>query len=98
MVFIIQGRKYDTEKMEFISSVEKWYEFNSSFLSSFFEAGVGRTYKCDLYKSKKGNWMLTHEADSRIVAEAISEKEAKNLLIQNNPNKYEELFEEIPEA
>lgn len=77
MVFIIHDMKYDTEKMEHISDVKKWYSFNSS----FFGKEVGRTYSCQLWKSKKGNWLLTHEIDyEEKVGEAIKENEAKVLL------------------
>lgn len=41
---------------------------------------------------------MTHEADYRNKGEAIEEDEAKRLLMQYAPDKYEELFEEIPEA
>jgi hypothetical protein len=51
-----------------------------------------------LWKSKKGKWLLTHGVDYTNKGEAIEEDEAKQLLMQYAPDKYEELFEEIPEA
>ena len=49
-------------------------------------------------RSKKGNWLLTHECDYTAIGEAISENEAKELLLKYAPDEYEELFEKIPEA
>lgn len=99
MIFIINGMKYDTEKMELITDVMKWYSFNNTFVNNFFGKEVGKVYKCHLWKSKNGNWLLTHERDyGEKEGEAIEEEEAKNLLLKHEPSKYEELFEEIPEA
>lgn len=97
MMFVINGMKYDTEKMELITDVKKWYRIN--YIFTFFGKEVGKVYKCHLWKSKKGNWLLTHERDDgEKEGEAIEEEEAKNLLLRYEPSKYEELFEEIPEA
>lgn len=98
MIFIIKGLKYDTVKMKLISTVKKWYSYNNTLLEEMFGREVGRTYVCQLWKSKKGNWLLTHENDYKVVGEAINEREAKELLMKYNPDKYEEVFEEIPEA
>ena len=99
MRFIINGMIYDTEKMELITDVMKWYSFNNIFANNLFGKEVGKVYKCHLWKSKKGNWLLTHERDyGEKRGEAIEEEEAKKLLLRYEPSKYEELFEEIPEA
>ena len=79
MRFVINGLKYDTENMEKVANVKKWYESRSQL--------------------KKGNWLLTHTEDyATKVGEAITEEEAKSLLMRYAPDDYEKRFEEIPEA
>lgn len=72
MKFVIQGLKYDTDKMKKIANVKKWYETNSP-----------------LVKAIYGN---------RKVGNAITEEEAKSLLMRYTPDIYETEFEKIPEA
>lgn len=99
MIFIIKGMKYDTDKMEKVADVKKWYKEDNLFLRALYgNQEVGRYYKCELRRSKKGNWLLTHECDYTSIGEAISENEAKELLLKYAPDEYEELFEKIPEA
>lgn len=100
MIFIIHSKKYDTDKMEKIADVKKWYRVESVILSSMFgEKQLGRVYDCELWKSQKGNWLITREEDySKHIGEAISESEAKELLMRHALNKYEQLFGEIEEA
>ena len=84
MVFVIQGMKYDTEKMRKVATVKKWYR-EDTFLNRAMFPGqeVGRTHECELWKSEKGNWLLTHEMDySKSMGEAITEEEAKELLMR----------------
>lgn len=84
MQFIIQGMKYDTEKMRKIATVKKWYR-EDTFLNRAMFPGqeVGRTHECELWKSEKGNWLLTHEMDyGKSMGEAIKEEEAKELLMR----------------
>lgn len=59
---------------------------------------VGRTYPCELWKSAKGNWLLTHEEDYSTYGEAIQEEEAKSLLMRHATDIYEKMFGELPEA
>ena len=98
MRFIINGLKYETDKMEEIATVKKWYRSTNAFVNAICGKDSGQVYICTLWKSKKGKWLLTHEADYTKKGEAIEEDEAKQLLMQYAPDKYEELFEEIPEA
>lgn len=99
MIFIIKGMKYDTDKMEKVANVKKWYRVYNLFSYALYgKQEVGRYYKCELWRSKKGNWLLTHECDYTEIGEAISESEAKELLLSYAPDEYEELFEKIPEA
>lgn len=100
MIFIINNKKYDTDKMIKIADVEKFYSLNSWVLDrAFGRKGVGRDYKCELWKSDKNNWLITHERDyGTVCGEAISENEAKELLLKFDFKKYEELFEIIEET
>lgn len=99
MKFIINGLKYETDKMEEIAKVKKWYRIINAFVSAFYGGNdVGNYYTCTLWKSKKGNWLLTHEENYTNKGEAIDEDEAKRLLMTYASAKYEELFGEIPDA
>ena len=99
MTFIINGLKYDTEKMEEIAKVKKWYETSNALVAMMHPSEkLGNMYFCTLWKSKKGNWLLTHEQDRKNIGEAISEDDAKELLMRYATNKYEEMFGEITEA
>ena len=98
MRFIINGMNYDTDKMEQIAKVKKWYATSNVFIRLAYGGDIGSEYICRLWKSSKGNWLLTHEQDYSSRGEAIEEEEAKNLLMRYAPDKYEELFEEIPDA
>lgn len=100
MRFVINGLKYDTENMEKVANVKKWYESRSQLIKAIYNnAKVGTTHDCELWKNKKGNWLLTHTEDyATKVGEAITEEEAKSLLMRYAPDDYEKRFEEIPEA
>lgn len=96
MIFIINGMKYDTDKMQKIAEVKKWYKSNNPSLS---KECLGTTYNCELWKSKKGNWLLTYEGDyHKHKGEAIKEREAKDLLMYQAYEAYEKQFGNIPEA
>ena len=100
MQFIIQGMKYDTGKMRKVATVKKWYR-EDTFLNRAMFPGqeVGRTHECELWKSEKGNWLLTHTEDYNTkVGHAITEEEAKSILMRYAPDIYETEFEKIPEA
>lgn len=100
MKFVILGMKYDTEKMQKIATVKKWYR-EDNFLNRAMFPGqeVGRTHECELWKSGKGNWLLTHEVDfSKTMGEAITGEEAKELLMRYATPIYEEMFGALPEA
>lgn len=91
-VFIINNKKYDTEKMSFICEVKKRYSVNIFGVDYFTE------YSCKMYRSEKGNFLLVRKMDyNTLCGEAITEAEAKILLLQNY-KKYEELFGLIEEA
>lgn len=99
MLFIINGMKYNTDNMEKIADVKKWYQANDFLTRILYpEKEVGKTFDCELWKSQKGNWLLTHEVDYQKRGQAITEEEAKKLLMRYAPDIYEKEFEEIPEA
>jgi len=61
MRFVIQGLKYDTDKMKKIANVKKWYKTNSLLVKAIYgNEEVGTTYDCELWRSEKGNWLLTY--------------------------------------
>lgn len=99
MKFIINDLKYDTDKMEKIADVKKWYATNNALIKAMYSGReVGYVYNCELWKSKKGNYLLTHDQDYRHIGEAISEEEAMKLIRKYDLIKYEEMFGEIEEA
>lgn len=99
MVFIIDGKKYDTDKMEKVADVKKWYKVDNIFSRAIYgEEEVGRDYPCELWRSEKGNWLLTHEVDYKIYGQAIPESEARSLLMKYAMEIYEERYGELPEA
>lgn len=99
MIFVINNMKYDTDKMERIAKVKKWYPFQNSLLDDMFGRDMGTVYDCDLWRSPKGNWLLTHEETSyRTRGQAIGTDEAKELLMQYALDKYEALFGCLEEA
>lgn len=98
MIFVIGGKKYDTSKMEKIADVKKWYLEDSLFMKSVLGDDIGRYYDCELWRSQKGNWLLTRRVDYKNYGEAIDQFEAKELLALYNLQKCEELFGELEEA
>ena len=86
MVFVINKLKYDSEHMTLVSE----------FLNSKFEY-AGKNVK--LWKSAKGNWLLTYEDSyENKYGKAIDKEEAANLLLEYDLEKYEEIFGELEEA
>ena len=100
MLFIISGMKYNTDNMENVAKVKKWYQIDNIWTRAAYPGKeVGRVYECELWKSEKGNWLLTHEVDyGKNMGEAITEEEARELLMRFATPIYESLFGELPEA
>lgn len=96
--FVIQNKLYDTSKMKLIGKVEKWYEYTGYLLRQIYGKGVGRKYDCELFCSEKGNWLLTHEGENGLTGEAISEEEAKDLLMKYDYEAYSKKYGELEEA
>ena len=64
MIFVIDNLKYDTDKMELISDkCEYTYTLAFSFIIKKMSSS-GKDVK--LWKSKKGNWLLTYRTDYQL--------------------------------
>lgn len=94
MKFVINKLKYDTNNMDLISDKCE-YSYKSSLLGSTVTYR-GRNVK--LWRSKKGNWLLTFEKDLCISGKALTTKEAKGLLLEHDVDVYEKIFGELEEA
>lgn len=96
MIFVIDNLKYDTNKMELISEKCE-YIYNWKFtLANIEMSSHGKDVK--LWKSKKGNWLLTYNTDYTSRGVKLLEEDVKKLLLEYDLSKYEELFGELEEA
>ena len=85
MIRIINGLKYDTNKMELIAK----YTYGS------FSICFGICNKtCQIYKSKKGRYL---KIDNGIWI-PITENDVKKLLMAHDMKTYEKIFGEVEEA
>ena len=96
MIFVIDKLKYDTDKMELISEKCRYsytwvFTLTNTEMSSYVK-------DVKLWKSKKGNWLLTYRTDYSSRGVKLLEEEVKKLLLKYDLQKYEELFGEIEEA
>ena len=96
MIFVIDNLKYDTDKMELISEKCKYVYTWVLTLTNTKMSSYGKDVK--LWKSKKGNWLLTYRTDYSSRAVKLLEEEVKKLLLKYDLQKYEELFGELEEA
>ena len=96
MVFVIDNLKYDTDKMELISEKCKYIYTWPFTLADTRMISYGKDVK--LWKSKKGNWLLTYRTDYDSRGVKLLEKDVRNLLLDYDLSKYEELFGEFEEA
>lgn len=94
MIFVINDLKYNTDKMELVSTKCK-YSYTSNLL------GVSIHYlakNVQIFKSLKNRWLLTYETEYENCAKALSEEETKKFLIQYDLEAYEKYFGELEEA
>ena len=95
MLFVINGLKYDTDKMELISKKCKWIHKGSLLEGSY-------NFVCDvnvkLYRSIHNRWLITYNYGANRHAIAISEETASKLLRDYDIEKYEQLFSELEYA
>lgn len=95
MIFVINNLKYNTDHMDLVSEKCE-YSYASGFLGPQIRY-VAKNVK--LWKSEKGNWLLTYEKDYVAnCAVALSEEEAKKRLLQYDIDAYEKMFGELEEA
>lgn len=96
MIFVIDKLKYDTDKMELVSEKCK-YTYTWIFtLTNTEMSSYGKDVK--LWLSKKGNWLLTYCTDYSTKAVKFSVKQAREILMNYDLEKYELLFGELEEA
>lgn len=98
MVFVIDNLKYDTDKMELISEKCEYVYTWTLPLTNTQMRSCGDNVK--LWRSKKGNWLVTYtkQGYSGNFANTLTEIEVKSLLLRYDLSKYEELFGELEEA
>lgn len=96
MIFVINKLKYDTDKMELISEKCEYIYTWTLTLTNTEMRSYGQDVK--LWKSKKGNWLLTYRTDYVSKGVKLREEEVKKLLLEYDLQKYEELFGELKEA
>ena len=96
MIFVIDNLKYDTDKMKLISEKCEYSYTWILALTNTEMRSCGRDVK--LWKSKKGNWLLTYRTDYSSRGVRLLEEEVKKLLLKYDLQKYEELFGELEEA
>lgn len=96
MIFVIDNLKYDTNKMELISEKCQYFYTWVFTLTNTKMSSYGKDVK--LWKSKKGNWLLTYRTDYASKAVKLLEEDVKKLLLKYDLQKYEELFGELKEA
>lgn len=94
MIFVINKLKYNTSKMDVISDK---CEYSYRYISIIGTLNCrGKNVK--LYKSNKGNWLLTYETDCDTCGVALTKKEAAELLLKYDYKAYEKIFGELEEA
>lgn len=94
--FVINKLVYDTDKMEHIGTVKKWRK--NELFSAIMREERGNFLSHKLYRSAKGNYLLTWEDAGYIYAEAIQESEAKDLLMRYDYDNYRKVFGDLEEA
>jgi hypothetical protein len=95
MIFIIDNLKYNTDKMELVSTKCKYSYSEGSLLCNQIRYS-GKNVK--IFKSLKNHWLLTYETYYKNCAVALSEEEAKEYLMNYDLETYEKHFGELEEA
>ena len=95
MIIVINNLKYDTDKMELVSEKCEYKYF--SVICGDVCMFDGKNVK--LFRSAKGNWLLTYERDwHKLFAIALNEEKAKDILLTHDLKAYEKIFGELEEA
>lgn len=95
MLFIINNLKYETEKMELVS--EKVKKDVTTYIG-FLDSKILSMCDAQLYRSKKGRYLMTWDQGYNTCAMAIDDAKVKELLLKYDYRKYAELFGELEEA
>lgn len=95
MLVVINNLKYDTDKMDLVSTKCE-YTCVITYLGTRFGYINGKNVK--IFKSLKNNWLLTYEALHKENAVALSEEKAKRYLMRYDLKAYEKFFRELEEA
>ena len=77
MIYNIDGKKFDTDKAEYICSSKMPYK------DSGYEEGLGLWH--ELYRTQKGNWVMVSVScwqGSRNTAYIISEEKAQQFMLE----------------
>lgn len=96
--FIINNLIYDTDRMKHVATVKKTYKSDNIFLKRLYGENVGQSYTCRMFKSSKGNFLLTREDSFATYGEAITETEAKQLMMKYDYKSYVQLYGALEEA
>ena len=84
MVYVFDNLKYDTDKMDLIST-KCIYALNI----------IERPVAVWLYKSLKGRWLVVYKQGGAV---AIEEEAAKRMLLKYDLDTYEKVYSELEEA
>lgn len=94
MIFVINNLKYNTDKMELVSTKCKY-----SYPGKLLDVPMRYLAKnVQIFKSLKSHWLLVYKTDYENCAKALSEEEAKNFLMRYDLEAYEKYFGELEEV
>lgn len=94
MIYIVDGLKFDTDKMERIIAFKEHTETN--YVAC--EIILNTMTDCTLYKSAKGNWLFTYYRNGIFKKRIVPEQEVKQLLLIHDWETYVKYFGEIEEG
>lgn len=93
MIFVINGKKYDTKKAKRIATGRT---LKVIFNEGHFESGK---FTRELWKTKKGNYFFVTYINKITEGDAASENDTREFLLKNDLIKeFEEEFGELEEA
>ena len=95
MRFIVNNLIYDTDKAELVAEGNRKYEV----YNTLFKTTIYPVRKTSLYRTQKDNYFFVYKGDyETMYCEPADEATAKKFLMQNNYDKYAELYGELEEA
>lgn len=91
MIFVKDKLRFDTDKMELVS--------HRCYVENPYTTLVHNLVDCELYKSKKGNWLAVYEVANDIWCSIrMTEDQAIDLLLSYDIEAYERVFGELEEG